>query len=199
MTPWPQLTLTHAEWHRQGEKGRGRDLAGGHAGSWCVTHPSDMKVNDSRPEEAADTGCVVISLSVLMSLKWTIFYLSETVQIKPLSSDSLVGSYLDASRKGIDKTRIYLDGFLRTHAESSMWGGGGRTGTKRPGSHWRMHSGAAALSDAAEHSSGDITRFPSDSKSTLLTFLSLSFRSQNGCREQMSESPRTGNNSTYSN
>lgn len=32
-----------------------------------------------------------------------------------------------------------------------------------------------ALSDAAEHSSGDITRFPSDSKSALLTFLSLSF------------------------
>lgn len=35
-----------------------------------------------------------------------------------------------------------------------------------------MHSGAAALSDAAEHGGGDITRFPSDSKSTLLTFLS---------------------------
>lgn len=74
-----------------------------------------------------------------------------------------------------------------------------RDGTRQPSSRWRMHSGAAALSDAAEHSSGDITRFPSDSKSTLLTFLSLSLRSQNGCREQMSESPRTGYNGTSSN
>lgn len=61
------------------------------------------------------------------------------------------------------------DGSLRTAAESPMWAGAARGGSAPAGERIRR----LALSDAAQQGGGDITRFPSDSQSTLLTFLSF--------------------------
>lgn len=160
-----------------------------------------MKVNDSSSAEDADMGCLGISVCLLLSIACTIFHRSGIVQILPPSN---AGNVLNltassaciwtlAGEKPIKQESIQMDPFvlMLNHLQYVS-----RGGTRQPDFNRRMHPGAAALSDAAEHISCDITQFPSESKSTLMTFHSLSLRSQNGSSELMSKSPRTACNST---